>query len=162
IRELSGDGTVPESSAVFEVPVAVRASHAAGTGITHIPFPRNRNFTGRTADLQRLHEELASGAPTAVTQALAGLGGIGKTQLALEYSYRYAHEYGVLWWIRAEKPETRIDDMRALGHALEVDKGIESSRFVDTTIEWLDSHDGWLLVFDNAESADEIRGLLPT
>ena len=162
IRELSGDAPAPELPAVSDVLAVVAASRPSVTRVTHIPFPRNRNFTGRDADLQHLHDELASGAPAAVTQALAGLGGIGKTQLALEYSYRHESAYDVLWWIRAEKPDTRLDDIRALGHALEVDKAIESSKILDATIEWLNTHDDWLLVFDNAESADEIRSLLPT
>jgi hypothetical protein len=129
--------------------------------ISRIPFPRNRTFTGREAYLQRLHEELGSGKPAAVTQALAGLGGIGKTQLALEYSYRYGNEYGVLWWIRAENVDTRLDDLRALGHALAVDKGVDPSLVVEATLEALDRRDDWLLVFDNAEHPDDIGALFP-
>ena len=51
---------------------------------------RNRDFTGREEILESLRSELSSGTPAAVTQAIAGLGGVGKTQLAIEYAYRHA------------------------------------------------------------------------
>jgi hypothetical protein len=126
-----------------------------------IPFPRNRTFTGRESYLKRLHEELRSGKPAAVTQALAGLGGIGKTQLALEYCYRYGGEYEIVWWIRAEHESTRLEDIGALGHALGIGGDTDATDVVDTTIQWLDNHQDWLIVFDNAEHPDEIRNLLP-
>jgi TIR domain len=129
--------------------------------ISRIPFSRNRTFTGREEHLARLHRELQSGKAAAVTQALAGLGGIGKTQLALEYSYRFAREYDVVWWIRAEHPSTSRDDMRALGEALGIDAVDDSSLMIEATLEWLDHHEDWLLVFDNAEHPNQIRSLLP-
>ena len=129
--------------------------------VTYIPFPRNRNFVGRQAYLERLHQDLQSSKPTAVTQAFTGLGGIGKTQLVLEYSYRYAQEYDVLWWIRSEKQDTRTADLTSLGRAIGVDATGPLSEVVRRTIVWLDRHDGWLLVFDNVERPDDIRDLIP-
>jgi len=59
--------------------------------IWNVPIRRNLLFTGRREVLQRLHDRLAAGKPAALTQpqAISGLGGIGKTQTALEYAYRY-------------------------------------------------------------------------
>jgi hypothetical protein len=62
-------------------------SYNAGGLVRNLP-PRNRHFTGRTEWIQRLEQQLAAGARSVVTQAISGLGGIGKTQLALEYAYR--------------------------------------------------------------------------
>jgi hypothetical protein len=66
-------------------------------------FPRRRNqyFTGREALLERLHDQFNQTTTLALTQtqAIHGLGGIGKTQIALEYAYRYSHDYRHLLWM---------------------------------------------------------------
>ena len=61
-----------------------------------------------------------SGQPTALTQAIHGLGGVGKTQLAVEYAYRHAAEYEVVWWVRAEEPATVAADYAALAGPLDL------------------------------------------
>ena len=130
--------------------------------ISQIPHPRNPNFIGREEYLERLHQELNSGKLAAVMQAIAGLGGIGKTQLALEYSYRYGSEYNVIWWVRSEQEETRLGDLQALGQALGQSRsGMEVSQSITATLAWLDRNDNWLLVFDNVEHPSHIRDLLP-
>jgi hypothetical protein len=130
--------------------------------VWQVPYPRNLNFTGRSEIITRLREELQSG-PAAVTQAIAGLGGVGKTQLALEYCYRHASSYQVVWWIRAESKETRLADLPALAERLQlgpVDKSDPSSS-VGIVIEWLDRTPGWLLIFDNVERPQDLERLLP-
>ena len=61
--------------------------------VWNVPHLRNPNFTGRDPLLARLRATLTSGEPAALTQALDGLGGVGKTQLATEYAYRYTTDY---------------------------------------------------------------------
>ena len=60
------------------------------------------------------------GLPTiaALTQAISGLGGVGKTQLAVEYAYRHAGDYAAVWWVRAEEPGPLAADYAALAGAL--------------------------------------------
>ena len=58
----------------------------------NIPFERNPLFTGREEILERLHTALSAGKTTALTQAISGMGGIGKTQAAVEYAYKYQDE----------------------------------------------------------------------
>jgi hypothetical protein len=67
---------------------------------------RNPNFTGRRELLQSLRRRLGETAATAVVQtsAVHGLGGVGKTQLAVEYAHRFASDYDLVWWIPAEQP----------------------------------------------------------
>jgi hypothetical protein len=73
--------------------------------------PRNPNFTGRAADLARIRSWLAE-QPAVTVHALHGMGGVGKTQAAVEYAYRYADEYDLVWWINSERV-TVIDDQFA-------------------------------------------------
>ncbi len=67
-----------------------------------MPSPRNRAFTGREAILAALEAGLKAHRATALTQAIAGLGGIGKTQTAVEYCYRHRDDYRAVLWARAD------------------------------------------------------------
>jgi hypothetical protein len=88
--------------------------------IWNLTHRRNPNFTGREDLLRLLHEALASGKPAALTQAMHGLGGVGKTQTAIEYAYRHQSEYNLVWWIRSEEPATLASDYAALAEPLQL------------------------------------------
>jgi tetratricopeptide (TPR) repeat protein len=120
---------------------------------------RNADFTGRAQLLEELHDSLKSGAVTAVT-ALAGLGGIGKTELANEYCYRYASEYDIVWWLRAEQSATAAEDLARLGEKLPI-KIEDPAKAVAEVLDWIAHNSGWLLVFDNAEDAASCDAFRP-
>lgn len=135
--------------------------------ISNLPFARNANYTGRDELLRALHERLsAAGAKTRVA-ALTGLGGIGKTQTALEYAYRYGEGYDCVWWLRAEDPATLAADYADLARELKLDaaQAPELRDRVRAVRDWLDQHERWILVFDNAPRAAalaEYRPRLPS
>ncbi len=131
--------------------------------IWNVPLNRNPNFTGRQALLDDLRTALMSGEPAALTQAISGLGGVGKTQLALEYAYRHAAEYDLVWWVLAEEPATLDADYASLAQALDLpERGTPEQRVViDAVRRWLGQHGGWLLILDNAPDPEQVRGYLP-
>ena len=123
--------------------------------------PRNPGFVGRDATLVHLWERLGSGG-TAVVQALHGMGGVGKTQLAIEYAYRYAGAYDVVWWVSAEETGLIGEQYAALAAELGLTAPhADTASAVRTLRAYLRSHSRWLLVLDNAESPGDLRAWLP-
>ncbi len=94
-------------------------------------------------------------------QALRGLGVVGKTQLALAYAYRHAADYSVVWWVPSEtSPATVYAELtRELG--LPEADASESDVRVQAIRRWLEQHEGWLLVFDNATEPESVRHYFP-
>lgn len=122
---------------------------------------RNPNFSGREELLRDLHAALASGASAALTQAIRGLGGVGKTQLALEYAHRHAAEYAVVWWLRAEEPTQLASDYAALAGPLGIAESQDTNKTREAVRACLHQMKNWLLVFDNATAPDSLRDYLP-
>jgi hypothetical protein len=85
--------------------------------------PRNPRFTGRDGMLTELRRRLRTEQGTLVVQALYGLGGVGKTQLAMEYAHRFAADYDLVWWIDAAQPVLIPDQLARLAARLDLPSG---------------------------------------
>jgi tetratricopeptide (TPR) repeat protein len=131
--------------------------------IWHVPHSRNPNFTGMEPALSKLRKNLTSGKPTAVTQAIKGLGGVGKTQVALEYVYRYAGEYSLVWWIRAEDKSKLNADFAALAQALDLPEKDDKDQnlVVQAVCRRLNELSNWLLVYDNVTRPEDLGHCRP-
>ncbi|GGT37832.1 cytochrome c [Streptomyces chromofuscus] len=127
--------------------------------------PRNPNFTGREALLDELHQRLLLEKATAVLpHALHGMGGVGKSLLAVEYLYRRMTEYDVIWWIPAERTAQISMSLVELAPRLGLQPGSDASSTVAAVLESLRigvPYANWLLVFDNAESPEAVRPFFP-
>jgi hypothetical protein len=122
---------------------------------------RNPGFTGRDGLLVAVRERLLAG-DKAVVQAFQGMGGVGKTQLAVEYAYRFAGAYDLGWWVNAEQAGLIGDQFAALGMALGcVQAGAEVEVMRAAVLGELRERGWWLLIFDNAEKPADITGWLP-
>ncbi|MFJ9565014.1 FxSxx-COOH system tetratricopeptide repeat protein [Streptomyces fuscichromogenes] len=128
--------------------------------------PNNPNFTGREELLAQVHEQLLTGDTSAVLpHTLHGMGGVGKSQIAIEYVYRHTAEYDVIWWIPSEQPTMILTALTELAHRLGLNVGAEANRAVPAVREALrrgEPYDRWLLVFDNAENVEAVRPYFPT
>src|SRR4029078_10576738 len=118
--------------------------------LTNVPFERNAFFTGRAQILKNLHDAFEKG----VTQVISGFGGLGKTQTALEYAYRYREDYHAIFWVRADSrlsPSTGfVEIARALNLAEKDAQNPDDA--VGAVNRWLENNPGWLLIFDNADA----------
>lgn len=167
---------------------AERDATAAGAAERHVPAPRsgesrpagpersaplpatspdgpvpdaNPVFTGRAAQLDRIGR-LLDAAPWRPL-ILHGLGGVGKSQLAIEYLHRHAARYDMVWWVSAEDPSVASAALAALAERQDWNTSLNMAQTVRTVLTQLESGSGarWLLVFDNAGAPDEIGPLLP-
>jgi class 3 adenylate cyclase len=123
--------------------------------------PRNRYFTGRDDLLAELRRRLRAGDARLVVQALYGLGGVGKTQLALEYAHRFAADYDVVWWIDAEQPVLIPDQLATLAGRLGLPTGPTVADAVERLLAELRGRNRWLLIFDNVEQPADIADYQP-
>src|SRR6266568_1125947 len=131
----------------------------------HVPFPRNPFFTGREEILEALHTQLGVDRTVALTQstALHGLGGVGKTQIALEYAYRHAFEFNAVFWIEAETSESIISGLLAVAEVLQLPgrDNKDQQRVIAAVQRWLTTHSQWLFIWDNVEDLDLLNRFLP-
>jgi len=131
-----------------------------------VPYARNPFFTSREEVLTRLHETLHTTTRAALVQpqGLSGLGGIGKTQTAIEYAYRYQQEYRAVLWVGGDSREILIASFVALAVALELPERDErdQNRVLEAVQRWLRLHADWLLIIDNVEELSAVSDVLPT
>ncbi|WP_151480346.1 FxSxx-COOH system tetratricopeptide repeat protein, partial [Streptomyces albicerus] len=146
-------------------------STTTGTSALLVSVPlRNTSFVGRTALLRAVEDQLGAQDTAAVLpHALQGMGGVGKSQLALEYVYRHQRDYKVICWIPAERESLILAALAGLAARLRIAPGQEgglpaANTAVPAVLEALRTgipYDNWLLVFDNAENVEAVRSYFP-
>ena len=135
----------------------------------------NPFFTGRQDCLKKLHsvptlrDEHRKKDPRKLPlqqlpQALTGLGGIGKTQIALAYAYRYMHDYHTIVWLRADSLQTLRLDFAAIATLLNLPEKqqADQEQTITAVKQWLMSMTRWLLIFDNADKPENIYNFIPS
>jgi hypothetical protein len=130
---------------VEELPkLTVSAPRATLPKIWNVPYPRNPFFLGRDAELFQVRQLLYAGQATAFSQpqAICGLGGVGKTQLALEYAYRNYQDYTAVLWARAESTDALIYSYVTLATLLRLPEreAKEQEVAVQAVKTWLQIH----------------------
>ena len=131
--------------------------------VTRIP-PVNSGFCGRQDVLEALRSSLLHDQPAAVAyrQTISGLGGVGKTQLALAYAHKYADQYQLCRWMSAEGKQANLE-LERFARDLKVEvEGVAPEVWKQELFKVLHSISSWLLIFDNAESASALAANLPS
>jgi tetratricopeptide (TPR) repeat protein len=119
--------------------------------------PRNFRFVGREHILRTIHEILRTGSPVV---ALTGIGGVGKSQLAIEYLHRFRDGYDLVWWVPAEHPSRLRESLASLGAQLNLPGSAAMQHPPAQVMEALRaSRLRWLLVFDNAGAPSSLPPL---
>ncbi|KIW10231.1 hypothetical protein PV08_11192 [Exophiala spinifera] len=141
-----------------------------GRGLVSLPLPRNKNFVGRVQSLQEIHKKVNScGFPrsSCVKCVVKGMGGIGKTQVILEYAYRYREDFSSVFWIRANSYESAVESYCTIAQkiglsnspspwSIEKDLGRVA---VSSVQKWLTASENgnWLLLLDGWDNLNDQR-----
>jgi tetratricopeptide (TPR) repeat protein len=147
------------------VSVFAKAVDNATRPIFSVRYEQNLHFTGRDDFLRRLAQELSERKPKRYNHrvALYGLGGVGKTQIALEYAYRHKNDYTYVFWISAaDQPQL----LSGFGEIATVTGCVRSeddpNQLAKAVLRWLEVTEGWLCIIDNLDDITVIDGYLPT
>jgi tetratricopeptide (TPR) repeat protein len=157
-------GLIPAIAEIGQQEAPPAPAPARSSALWRVPSRRNPFFTGREAVLDRLHHLLhADKAATSPVLALSGLGGVGKTQTALEYAYRARDDYAAVLWVKADTQENLLSDLAALARALDLPEHSQQDqgRVVQAVTRWLSEQSNWLLILDNVEDLLLLNEIIP-
>ncbi len=125
---------------------------------------KNNWFTGRENELKELSNRLQKSSEAGISQAISGLGGIGKTQLAIQYAYAHKDEYDAIFWVNAASDLDLQNSYLRIAERLRLRCGGNDAQSVlDAVRCWLENTKDrkWLLIFDNADEPDCLEKYLP-
>ena len=129
--------------------------------------PRNEKFTGRKKLLDDIHTAFQTKNEVSLVQAQAitGIGGVGKSETATEYVYRYRQEYNQIWWVNAET-KANIDEAyfsfaEKNGLSSPEDKTETIIDKIDKVKNWMNDNDKWLFIYDNVEDEKSLEDYRP-
>ena len=145
--------------------MCAKGSESKRFSLFKIPYPPNPDFVGRTEILASIHLHLNAKPSFTSSFSLYGLGGVGKTQIAIQYAYEHRKDFDIICWLRANDCNKLVssyvelshdDDLISLG-APRLQDEQDSLVIAKQLKSWFESETGlkWLLIFDNADKLDD-------
>jgi len=131
-----------------------------GAVVHNLPFASiGEMMRGREEELREL---LYGESAMAITQAIKGLGGIGKSRLAVELGWRAVNDclFRAVLFVVADSPASLNANLAGLAAKLGLPEAKEQAAQVESVLQWLEQSDGWLLIFDNADTEDAAGAVL--
>ncbi len=129
----------------------------------NVPNNRNPHFTGRERVLELLARALDGNDAETRSQVLHGVGGVGKTQVAVEYAYRHRDQHELVWWLPAQDDAALAVAVARMVRTLGGNPPLDSTpdELREALEEHLKTFGRWLLIFDNAPGPEAVRAYLP-
>jgi hypothetical protein len=122
---------------------------------------RSRSFRGRDDVMDQIRDHFTAdtaGRPFTIV----GAPGIGKSQLALEYAYRFAAQYDLVWLVRAESSQSAQAGLAELARRTSLPSRGDAPTAILGALQSEQQKQGcWLLIYDGADALDDVAGLLP-
>lgn len=158
-KEATEDLDATKKKNGFKIKSNVRGQLSYCEKIVSIPLKKNFDFIGRSKylrDILKKFNEAPDGIPP--KQTISGLGGVGKTQLALQYAYENIDNYDVVCWVECTSEAAMIRSCESfLSQA-----GVSIQANIKALFtHWFQSHSSWLLIFDDVGVNSSIDGFLP-
>lgn len=156
-------GIIPSRLPTHDLQAVQRLDGQSPAIVGNLPL-RNANFTGRRELLDSLHQRLRAGTTAVLPEALHGAGGVGKSQLVIEYVYLHQQDFDLIWWIPAERPAQIQSALVELATRLDLPVPSTANTAVPAVLEALRigrPYSNWLLIFDNAEDPDDVEQFFP-
>ena len=131
-----------------------------------MPYERNPYFLGRDDLLIDLRQKLQETKPKQYNHRVAiyGTGGVGKTQIAIEYVYRHEKDYNDIYWVSALDQAALLSGFQEIGEktgCLAGTMALKPVEVANAVIAWLRLRENWLLIVDNLDDITVADGLLP-
>jgi tetratricopeptide (TPR) repeat protein len=136
------------------------------TPLNNLPHKKNPYFTGREEKLLKIQDNFKNKDMVSLTQSVTGLGGIGKSSIALEYAYSNFKKYETIWWVNAETEQTALTSVREFALKKKIITAeANASEIAEALKYWFMNrkNKNWLFVYDNAdaENFDWLEKYLP-
>src|SRR6185437_643311 len=130
--------------------------------MNNLPRPPAAVFVGREDVLTLLEESLAGGGSVVVTQAVFGLGGVGKSELALQYAHAHRCGYQLIWWVTAEDGSQIEAGLAGLAGRIcpDLALAVTTAEAAAWAVTWLQAYSGWLLILDDVSDPGDVEPLL--
>ena len=130
-----------------------------------VPYERNHYFTGRISQLTSVHRKFSQTSKDHHRIAIYGLGGVGKTQFALEYLYRFRNDYDYCFWVSGVERTALVSELGLVAKILNFTpsrQNLTHTEVASELLRWLPQVSRWLLIIDNLDDMKVLQDLVPS